>query len=198
MTFRPRRLLAVPLLFAVVLLPALPARATEAPAVLEPNREWFAVGLALGTGYATVDSAVSGSADLLVTQLGVRSIFLAQWELALDLRVNFDPTRPGADAVHSYDALLWLIADIDLLPLVLFIGVGGGAVFEGAVPVALHGTVGACVGLALWLEATWRLVLRGAQRWVFAADGSVSGGDPTASSSPFMPTEVLLSGEYFF
>lgn len=197
MTVRSRRVPSL-LLALLALLPTLPARAAEAPAVLEPDRRWLNVGLSLGTGYATVDSADAGSADLLVTQLGVRSILWAQWEAALDLRVNFDPTRPGSGAVHSYDLLLWLNADIDLMPLVLFVGVGGGAVFEGAVPFALHGTVGACVGLALWFEAAWRLTLRGAQRWVFAADGSISGSDPTASSSPFLPTEVLLSGEYFF
>ncbi|NMC69632.1 MAG: hypothetical protein GYA57_06125 [Myxococcales bacterium] len=200
MTGRFRCPLAAPLslLFLLALPPARPARAAEAPAALEPNREWFALGLSLGAGYATVDSAGAEGADLLVTQLGVRSIFLSQWELALDLRAGFDPARPGVDAVHSYEALLWLVADLDLLPLVLFVGVGGGGVFEGAVPFALHGTVGACVGLALWIEATWRLVLRGTQRWVFRADGSVSGGDPTGSSSPFLPTEVLLAGEYFF
>jgi hypothetical protein len=198
MTFRRRWRLAAPLLFAVALLPARAGRAAEAPAVLEPNRDWFAAGLSLGFGYATVDSADSGSADLLVTQLGARFVLWAQWEAALDLRVNFDPTRPGSGAVHSYDALLWLQADIDLMPLVLFVGLGGGGVFEGAVPFALHGTVGACVGLALWFEARWRLVVRGAQRWVFRADGSISGGDPTAGSSPFLPTEVLLAGEYFF
>lgn len=198
MTSRSRRPLPAPWWSVLALFPALSARAAETPLVLEPNRDGFALGLSLGTGYASVDSADADHANLLVTQIGVRSIFLAQWELALDLRVNFDPTRPGIDAVHSYDGLLWLIADIDLLPLVLFVGVGGGGVFEGAVPFALHGTVGACVGLALWFEATWRVVLRGAQRWVFRYDGSVSGADPTASSSPFLPTEVLLAGEYFF
>jgi len=187
-----------PLLFALALLPGRSARAAEAPAVLEPNREWFAFGLSLGAGYATVDSADVSGPDLLVAQLGVRSIFLTQWELALDLRASFAPARPESGAPCSYDALLWLIADLDLLPLVLFVGAGGGGVFEGAAPFALHGTVGACIGLALWFEGAWRLVLRAAQRWVFRADGSVSGADPTAGSSPFLPTEVLLAGEYFF
>lgn len=187
-----------PLLFALALLPGRSARAAEAPAVLEPNREWFALGLSLGAGYATVDSADVSGPDLLVAQLGVRSIFLTQWELALDLRASFAPARPESGAPCSYDALLWLIADLDLLPLVLFVGAGGGGVFEGAAPFALHGTVGACIGLALWFEGAWRLVLRAAQRWVFRADGSVSGADPTAGSSPFLPTEVLLAGEYFF
>jgi len=50
----------------------------------------------------------------------------------------------------------------------------------------------------LWFEAAWRLVLRGAQRWVFGPAGLLSGGDPTSGSSPFMPTEVMLAGEYFF
>jgi hypothetical protein len=42
----------------------------------------------------------------------------------------------------------------------------------------------------LWFEATWRITLRGTQRMVFGQDEAVP--------SIFAPTEVLLTGEWFF
>jgi hypothetical protein len=152
--------------------------------LLQQNRDDFAFGLSLGLGYASTDVAEGGTADLLATQVGVSGILWSHWEAALDLRIDLDPATPDA-RVRSYTALLWVIAHFDLLPLTPFVGAGGGVVLDGTDPRLVWGTIGACLGLALWFESTWRLTLRGAQRWVFDDVGA-------------MPLEILLTAEYYF
>jgi len=159
-----------------------------APAVsaqlLQQNEDDFAFGISLGLGYASTEVSEDETADLLATQIGVSGILWSHWEAALDLRIDLDPATPDA-RVRSYTALLWLIANLDLLPLTPFVGAGGGVVLDGTDPRLAWGTVGVCVGLALWFDPTWRLSLRGAQRWIFDDVGA-------------MPLELLLTAEYYF
>jgi hypothetical protein len=154
--------------------------------VLEADSSWLAFGISLGLGYAAVEVAEDETADLLATQVGLRSILYRHWEADLELRIDFDPAATEtAEQIRSYTLLLWIIADLDLLPLTPFVGLGGGVVLDGADPALAYATVGGCVGLALWLAGSWRITLRGAQRWIF---------DELSA----MPLELLVAGEYFF
>ncbi|MBI5489460.1 MAG: hypothetical protein HY905_19155 [Deltaproteobacteria bacterium] len=171
-------------LVVLLLAPAASAAATE-PVLQQPAPEdVFHVGVSLGLGYSSVDVPEDGTADLLPLQVGVDFLLFTHWEAMLDLRVDLDPKSPGSP-VNSYAALLWLIAHFDLLPLSPFVGLGGGAVLDVVEPMALAGTFGATVGLSLWFEASWRLTLRGAQRWYFGLEST-------------MPFDLLLTAEYFF
>ena len=125
-----------------------------------------------------------GIVSLLPAQFSLDLLFLSHWEGILDLRVDFDPASPRTP-VYSYTALVWFAAHFDLLPLSPLVGLGGGATFDGSEPGKVTGTVGACFGLALWFEASWRLTLRGAQRLNFDAEWT-------------MPFDLLLTAEYFF
>jgi len=160
------------------------AAAPASAQLLQQNEDDFAFGISLGLGYASTEVSADETADLLATQVGVSGILWSHWEAALDLRIDLDPATPDA-RVRSYTALLWVIANLDLLPLTPFVGAGGGVVLDGTDPRLASGTIGACVGLALWFDPTWRLSLRGAQRWVFDDVGA-------------MPLELLLTADYYF
>jgi hypothetical protein len=195
-----RRVIVFPACRAFVLVAATAIASASLPArgdVLRADERWINVGASIGAGYAAVTTA-DGTDDVLVMQAGVRAILWSYWEAALDLRVDVHPiVRDPADIVDTWSALLWLIANLDLLPFTPFIGLGGGAVFDGRDPAAVAPTFGWCLGVALWFEATWRLSLRGAQRWVFD-DGSSASGGGDALSGRWMPTEIVLTGEWFF
>ena len=150
----------------------------------DPDESPVRAGVSLGLGYATADDGEGGTASLLPAQVGLDLLFLSHWEGLLDLRVDFDPASPDTP-VSSYTALVWFAAHFDLLPLSPLVGLGGGATFDGSEPGKVTGTVGACFGLALWFEASWRLTLRGAQRLNFDAEWT-------------MPFDLLLTAEYFF
>jgi hypothetical protein len=173
-------------LFAVLLAIAPSSAAGDDRVLVEPDpaEDPVRVGVSLGVGYATADDGDGGTASLLPTQVSLDLLFLSHWEGILDLRVDFDPASPRTP-VYSYTALAWFAAHFDLLPLSPLVGLGGGAMFDGTEPGRVTGTVGACFGLALWFEASWRLTLRGAQRLNFDTDWT-------------MPFDLLLTAEYFF
>ena len=176
-----------------LLLPAvvLASAHTSVADVLQTDERWLNVGASIGLGYAAVNGGPDDGADLLTAQVGVHSILWSHWEAGLDFRMDFDPAAADpAQRIHSYTILLSLLAHLDLLPLTPIAGLDGGILLDAADPALVAGTIGGCLGIALWFAATWRITLRGTQRMVFGQDAAVP--------SIFAPTEVLLTGEWFF
>jgi hypothetical protein len=172
----------------VVATAAVPAFGAD---VLQTDERWLNVGASIGLGYAAVNGGEDDGLDLLTAQVGVHSILWSHWEAGLDFRMDFDPAAADApQRIHSYMILLSVLAHLDMLPLTPFAGLDGGILLDGEDPALVSGTIGGCLGIALWFEATWRLTLRGTQRMVFGQDEAVP--------SMFAPTEVLLTGEWFF